>query len=328
LELQQESLIGYRALLGPVAVVLIAVVAMRWSPFEPHRPPVADTPSAPPAFPWSDQDWAIFESKVRWAASEGLDTVALPAAVAAIGRTFVGTAYVPRTLEVEGPEGLVINFRGLDCVTFVENALALARFVKAGGARLLPARPAAEAAYAALLTELRYRGGVIDGYASRLHYFSEWVSDNARRGLVADLGGRLGGVRDDEPIDFMSTHPAAYRQLADPASLELVRATEAALSARGRTFIPEGRIADASAGIRDGDIIAATSTVAGLDVAHTGLALWVEGSLRLLHAPLVGDSVEISTVSLAERILSIEGQDGILVARPLDRAAGQPPAGR
>jgi hypothetical protein len=73
-----------------------------------------------------------------------------------------------------------------------------------------------------------------------------------------------------------------------------------------------------AAGIRDGDVIAATSTVAGLDVAHTGLALWVDGSLHLLHAPLVGDSVEISTVPLAERILSINGQDGILVARPME----------
>jgi len=71
--------------------------------------------------------------------------------------------------------------------------------------------------------------------------------------------------------------------------------------------------------LEDGDIIAATSVVEGLDVAHTGLALWVEGTLRLMHAPLVGDSVQISEVTLAERIQRIEGQDGIIVARPLDR---------
>ena len=38
-----------------------------------------------------------------------------------------------------------------------------------------------------------------------------------------------------------------------------------------------------------------------------------------MHAPLVGDSVQISEVTLAERIQRIEGQDGIIVARPLDR---------
>ena len=312
-------MVKYRALLGPVFVLLLIGAAMLWSPLEPHRPPVVNDLPGAAASSWLDEDWRIFEEKVREAASAGLDTVPLGTAVAEIGRTFVGTAYVPRTLEAEGPEGLVINFRGLDCVTFVENALALARFVRRGGAARLGDRSAAETEYSRLLTELRYRGGVLDGYPSRLHYFSDWIADNARRGLVVDLGDRLGGDRDLEPVDFMSTHPEAYRQLADPTALEAVRETEAALTAAGRTYVPEERIADVAADIRDGDVIAATSTVAGLDVAHTGLALWVGDALHLLHAPLVGDSVEISTVPLAERISSIAGQDGILVARPVER---------
>ena len=316
LELHPVAMVRYRALLGPLIVLLLMGVAILWSPFEPHRPPVVDEPAIRGA--WLDEDWRIFEDKVRWAAAQGLDTVPIGTAAARIGRTFVGTAYVPQTLEVDGPEGLVINFRGLDCVTFVENALALARFVKAGGAGRLADRPAAEAAYARLLTELRYRDGDIDGYPSRLHYFSDWIADNAGRGLVEDLGAELGGELDDEPINFMSTHPDAYRQLADAAYLERVREAEAALTAAGRTYVPEDRIAQVASEIRDGDIIAATSTVPGLDVAHTGLALWVEGALHLLHAPLVGDSVEVSTAPLAARIQSITGQDGILVARPLE----------
>ncbi|MGE0160869.1 MAG: N-acetylmuramoyl-L-alanine amidase-like domain-containing protein [Gemmatimonadales bacterium] len=311
-------MLQYRALLGPVAVLLLVGAAILWSPFEPHRPPVVEEVGAPSAATWLDEDWRIFEEKVRWAAAQGLDTVPIGRAVAEIGRTFVGTAYVPQTLEVEGPERLVIDFRGLDCVTFVENAFTLARFVQRGGAELLRDRPAAETAYARLLTELRYRGGVLDGYPSRLHYFSDWIADNARRGLVTDLRTALGGERDTEPVDFMSTHPDAYRQLADPANLERVRESERVLTAAGRTYVPEDRIADVAPRIQDGDIIAATSTVAGLDVAHTGLALWQDGELHLLHAPLVGDSVEISTVPLAERILSIGGQDGILVARPTE----------
>jgi hypothetical protein len=318
-------MLKYRGLLGPVIVLLLVGAAMLWSPFEPHRPPVADVPLGAPTPPWLDEDWRIFDQKVRWAVAQGLDTVPLATAMAEIGRSFVGTAYVPRTLEVDGPERLVINFRGLDCVTFVENAFALARFVGAGGIERLASRPAAEAAYAGLLVELRYRDGIIGGYPSRLHYFSDWVADNARRGLVRDISGSLGGERDQDPIDFMSTHPDAYRQLADPANLDAVRETEVQLNARGRAFVPEDGIARAASGIRDGDIIAATSTVAGLDVAHTGLALWVDGALHLLHAPLVGDSVEISTMPLADRILGIEGQDGIIVARPMEQAT---PAGR
>ena len=308
-----DVVVRYRALAGPVAVVLIVVVAMLWSPFEPHRPPVGVMGEPT----WVDEDWAIFSEKVAWAASERLDTLTLGDAMARMGRSFVGTAYVPQTLEVEGPESLVINFRGLDCVTFVENVLALSRFVRQHPPAILGDRAAAEAAYASLLTEIRYRGGAIDGYPSRLHYFTDWIADNDRRGLVRDITEELGGVRDDEPIDFMTTHTEAYRQLADPANVALVREAETRLSEAGRYFIPQGAIAAAADRIRDGDVIAATSTVPGLDVAHTGLALWVDGTLRLMHAPLVGDSVQISEITLAERIRGIGGQDGIIVARPL-----------
>ncbi len=100
----------------------------------------------------------------------------------------------------------------------------------------------------------------------------------------------------------MTTHTDAYRQLSDPATVELVRGTESRLSQAGRVFVPESRIVEVSDRIEDGDVIAATSTVAGLDVAHTGLALWVDGTLRLMHAPLVGDSVQISEVTLPQRI--------------------------
>ena len=127
----------------------------------------------------------------------------------------------------------------------------------------------------------------------------------------------LGGVADPSPIDFMSAHPDAYRQLADPDVLVEVARMEARLGQVERHYVPAEAIDASSGGIRDGDIIAATSTVAGLDVAHTGIALWQDGVLKLLHAPLVGSHVQVSEESLAERIGRIGGQDGIMVARPL-----------
>jgi hypothetical protein len=115
----------------------------------------------------------------------------------------------------------------------------------------------------------------------------------------------------------MTTHAQAYRQLADADNVEALRATEIRLTGRGHRYVPQDRLDAVAPAIRNGDIIAATSTVPGLDVAHTGLALWVDGTLRMLHAPLVGDSVQISEQSLPRRIRRIAGQDGIMVARPL-----------
>lgn len=257
----------------------------------------------------SDRDLEIFREKLEFAWEAGLDTLPLGEAMARLGATFVGTPYAPGTLEVPGPERLVINLRELDCVTFVENVLAIARLVRAGKTDF--------EAYRAELTRIRYRDGVIDGYPSRLHYFSDWIADNERKGLVRDVTRELGGERVVERIDFMSTHPESYRQLSDPGNLEAIRRIEAELSARERYVIPQERIAEVEAGIRNGDIIAMTSTLDGLDVAHTGIALWVDGRLHLLHAPLAGGNVEISAVPLAERIRGIRTQDGIMVARPL-----------
>ena len=267
---------------------------------------------------WDDAEWVAFHGKAAWALGHGRDTVPMGDAMAAIGRTFVGTPYVPHTLEPPGPERLVIGFRGLDCVTFVESVFALAGFIREPDAReLLDRRGEAEERYERILTRIRYRGGELRGYTSRLHYFSDWIADGEVKGLVRDVTRDLGGVRDMGVVDFMTTHPDAYRQLVeDPAAVGAVREVERRLSAAGRWWIPEDALDEAAPGIHDGDIIAATSTAPGMDVAHTGLALWVDGALRLMHAPLVGDSVEISAEPIPARVRRIRGQDGIMVARP------------
>ncbi|MBI4409203.1 MAG: DUF1460 domain-containing protein [Gemmatimonadetes bacterium] len=273
----------------------------------PHRPEAGSDDVAAGAAV-ADADLAIFREKLGWARARRLDTLPLGEIIARLGESFVGTTFKPYTLEAPGPERLVVNLRELDCVTFVENVLVLARLVRAGQDDF--------DGYRAELTRVRYRDGRLDGYPSRLHYFSDWVADNERKGLVRDLTRELGGVADPEPIHFMSTHPDAYRQLAEPGVFEAIRATEAVLSRRTRYTIPEAKIADVAPEIGNGDVIAATTNIPGLDVAHTGIALWKNGALHLLHAPLVGKSVEISERPLAERIRRIASQDGIMIARP------------
>lgn len=278
---------------------------------------VASPASAQPAPVASamDADAEILARTLQRARAERLDTLPIGEIVARLGAGFVGAPYTPGTLDRPGEERLVVNLREFDCVTFVESMLAMARLVRSGEDGL--------DAFRRELTRVRYRDGVIAGYPSRLHYFSDWIADNQRREVVADVTRDLGGVADGAVVNFMSTHADLYRHLhtgsGEPAvgdNLDAVRAAERRLSATPRFYVPESAIAAAAAGIRNGDVIAATSTVPGLDVAHTGIALWVDGRLHLLHAPLVGRSVEISTTPLAERIIELKGQDGIMVARP------------
>ena len=50
--------------------------------------------------------------------------------VVAIGRYFLETPYVGGTLDINPQEELVVNLREFDCVTFVDNVIALARLDK------------------------------------------------------------------------------------------------------------------------------------------------------------------------------------------------------
>jgi len=264
------------------------------------------------------EDWRILREKASWAWDEGIDLLPMGESMVRLGLSFEGTRYAPGTLELAGDERLVVNFEEFDCVTFVENVLALARFIRLARPGILDSETEARDLYRRILTEIRYRGGTVDGYPSRLHYFTDWILDNEGKGFGREITANLGGVEDSRAVDFMSKHPEAYRQLSDPLSLSAIREREVVLSGLTRYRIPEEEISARSAGIRDGDIVAATSNVDGLDVAHTGLAVWQGDALHLLHAPLVGESVEVSTRPLAARILRIEGQDGIRIVRPVD----------
>jgi hypothetical protein len=116
----------------------------------------------------------------------------------------------------------------------------------------------------------------------------------------------------------MTSHRDAYRQLASDADFQEIGRIEARLNQTPRPYIPEARVGGVMDRIENGDILALTSTLAGLDVAHTGIAIWRDGAVHLLNAPLVGKNVEISEKPIPERLEGIRSQDGLMVARPVE----------
>ena len=81
---------------------------------------------------------------------------------------------------------------------------------------------------------MRYRGGTRGSYASRLHYFSEWISDGARRGLLRDIAPELGGEEDTRPLRFMTEHRKSYVALADDRVFDQIATMEHGLDGRPR----------------------------------------------------------------------------------------------
>lgn len=232
----------------------------------------------------------------------------LGADVLAVGRRFLGRPYVAGSLDPGGRERLVCRTDAFDCVTFVENSLAIA----------LARRGPESLGYPGQLERLRYRRGKRDGYISRLHYFSEWIQDNAERGLVRDCSAALGGVPDPRPLHFMTRHREAYPALRHDATFRALRQVERQLNQRPRHYIPRERVPQILDRLEDGDILAITTTVDGLDVSHVGLACrQPNGDVHLLHASSAGQAVELSSGPLLAFLREREGRSGIMVARPI-----------
>ena len=223
------------------------------------------------------------------------------------------TPYVASTLELyDDREVCSVDFRGLDCVTFFELALALARMLKRG-----------ERTPDALLAEvtfLRYRGGQLTDYASRLHYLSDWFLDNQAKRVVRLITPELPGAeRFTRKVNFMSTHPAAYRQLkASPDQVAKIVLVEAEINARLTHYLPREKVAAAQRLLLTGDIIGITTTIDGLDCAHSGVCYRDEAGVpRLLHASTARNAVVLDE-DLATYVASVRTHSGVMVARPIE----------
>lgn len=268
----------------------------------------------PPSFIFgskkTDPNQETCRKKFEFAASEGLPDKPMSEVMGAIGHSFLEAPYKEHSLEVEGKERLVVNLQGFDCVTFVESTFALSRCIKLNKMTFEE--------FKKQLQLIRYRGGKINGYPSRLHYFSDWIDDNEKKGLVKNVARELGGIPYDKTINFMSTHRSSYKQLSNPANFRAVTATEAELNTRPHFFLPKLNIQDARESIQDGDIIGITTSIDGLDIIHTGMAFRLQGYLRFLHAPLSVGTIQITKRTIVDYLAIYEKHTGIMVARTVE----------
>jgi hypothetical protein len=151
-----------------------------------------------------------------------------------------------------------------------------------------------------------------------LHYFSEWISDGERRGLVRDIGAALGGTEDTRPLRFMTEHRKSYPALANETVFRAIGEMERRLDKHPRHVVPTARIPEVIDRIETGDVLAFATSIAGLDVSHAAFAYRDSSDvLRVLHAPLSGGVVEVTRTTLPEYVSAIRRATGILVARPL-----------
>lgn len=221
-----------------------------------------------------------------------------------------GIPYQGGTLDRDSNEKLVVRTDSLDCTTYVENVLAL---------YLASAKQNPEYRdYIESLTRIRYREGKIQGYTSRLHYFSDWVDDNQNKGILKELTTHFDYETRVCPLNFMTEHSHLYNQLKDNDSLlSVMRHIEQRWSKYEMPYIPKKllNLPASEIKIKDGDILALTTSIPGLDVVHLGFAVWIDGRLHLLHASSLHGKVVIDSLSLFDYLKERNKHTGVRVIR-------------
>ena len=309
--MSEDKLLSRRDVLKSAAAILAlpSLLESCAAPLNEERAAAASSPDLSRLRSWS--------TALR---NEGLTTPASPMGRAGtrVGELAIGTPYKAFTLEAyikaggdpTKKEPLTLSLTEFDCVSLVEACLGVAR---AADESATPSW----AGFAREVERMRYRSGERGSYSTRLHYFSEWITDGARRGLVRDLGQELGGVQDARPLRFMTEHRGSYPALANDKVYGEIGAMERRLDASPRWMIPTARIPEVSDRIESGDVLAFATSITGLDVSHAAFAYRDAGGvLRVLHAPLSGGAVEITRLALPDYVAAIKRSTGILVARP------------
>ena len=228
--------------------------------------------------------------------------------------------YVGRTLEPNPlpadlekfVEPLVINLDSVDCTTFVE-------YVSAAVLGRTTITYEGDSILRRFVQALRYRDGKRGNYASRNHYFTDWILNGEEQGLMTEVTPSLtGAVQQKKAINFMSANKRYYPQLRESTKLMMdVREIENYLSTRFTYYVPSAQIFKCYDQLQHGDIVAFVSGTMGLDIQHVGFVWKPEGSKmpRLLHASSTKGKVVVSDLSLQDYAVEANNCRGIRIVR-------------
>ena len=224
-----------------------------------------------------------------------------------VGGCFLGNNYVPHTLEFV-PEKLVVNLRDFDCTTFAESVLALSRAIKSEN-------PSFEQ-FTKELQFMRYHNGKIDGYPSRIHYFSDWIYENDTKKLIKDVSKEIDKTPFRRLVNYMSSHPEFYFQLRDSDFNHEIAKQEMRINMRDIFYILKEKLAERENLLKDGDIAGITTMIEGLDISHVAILQRVGERIHILHASQTAKKVILSEETLEEYLKNSKSATGIMVARP------------
>jgi Protein of unknown function (DUF1460) len=252
------------------------------------------------------EDGRIYRRIVSDADRHDLPQESMGKIMQTVAEQFLGSEYRAGLLDQEAQETLVISLKQFDCFLFVETVLAIANNIKQQDYNYQ--------AFTHKIEDQRYWQGKMNGYCSRLHYFSDWIDDNSKRGNVENITPQLGGIDTVKKINFMTTHRSSYPNLAQgDLNFQCIARVEDSLP-QTFNYIPTKNIRQAYSQLQSGDMIGVATDIRGLDFTHTGLVFQQpNGDMGLIHASPAGKVVIAQ--DLQTYVSKVENAIGIVVTR-------------
>jgi Protein of unknown function (DUF1460) len=208
-------------------------------------------------------DGKRFQQIIEYAKNNQLSQQPLGEIISAIGNQFIGAKYQAGLLDKTTQETLFISLQNFDCLLFVETVLALAKNIYR--------QDYSYPTFTAQIQNERYRDGKISDYCSRLHYFSEWIADNQKRGNVINITPNLGGITLPKKLNYMSSHWDKYPDtIRTTENYRCIVQMENNLAGIELNYIPQKDIDKIYPQLQTGDIIGVATNINGLDFTHTG----------------------------------------------------------
>ncbi len=253
------------------------------------------------------------------AKAERWENLPIGEVIGKVAKELEGTPYVANTLDESADEEVpLVDMNALDCVTFFETSMDLARAIKKK-----------HVSKTALLNEIRYtryRDGNVGDYTTRLHYTTDWLVDNEAKHVVQILADLPGAEPFKQKVDFMTTHPSSYKQLAaHPEFIEKLKSFEANINKRSLKFIPVEKVSAIEPLLKTGDIIGLCTNIKGLDITHTGIIYRdIDGKPHFMDASSRKSTMKvvIEPLPIGEMLTQNQKRSatltGIMVARPLE----------
>ncbi|MDF1741205.1 MAG: DUF1460 domain-containing protein [Verrucomicrobiales bacterium] len=228
-----------------------------------------------------------------------------------------GLPYENFTLEIDDHiESPSVNLNGLDCWTFFEQSLGMARMLGVDKSQYSPED---------LLREIqftRYRGGQCSGnYLERIHYLAEWFIENDARGTCDYITPDLEGAEQihDRKISEMTILWKSYRYLKNNPELRApMKETEDRVAAMPVHYIPKSKVAALEPQLKNGDVIGIATKHHGGYCSHVGLISRTDdGVARFMHASRDYKKVVVDK-SISGYLNKFRSHAGMIVGRPLE----------